>query len=98
MVVMLASPDGALTKRSMDYYVRYARGGVGLIIVEGTVRDEKEGKGVPSGFAIHNIGYVTGFNKIVKLVKDQGASIVLQIAIIGQGDLGWDSEEVRKQR
>ena len=68
MVVMLASPDGALTKRHMDYYVRYAKGGVGLIIVEGTASDDKEGRGVPAGLTIYNIGYVTGFNEMVESV------------------------------
>jgi 2,4-dienoyl-CoA reductase-like NADH-dependent reductase (Old Yellow Enzyme family)/NADPH-dependent 2,4-dienoyl-CoA reductase/sulfur reductase-like enzyme len=80
MVPMLASPDGSITKRQIDYYLRYAKGGLGLLIPEALAIDDKEGKGVPSQLSIHNIGYVTGLNEMVELVKDQGVVVVAQIA------------------
>jgi 2,4-dienoyl-CoA reductase-like NADH-dependent reductase (Old Yellow Enzyme family)/thioredoxin reductase len=80
MVPMLASPDGSITKRQIDYYLRYAKGGLGLLIPEALGIDDKEGKGVPSQLSIHNIGYVTGLNEMVELVKDQGVVVVAQIA------------------
>jgi 2,4-dienoyl-CoA reductase-like NADH-dependent reductase (Old Yellow Enzyme family)/thioredoxin reductase len=80
MVPMLASPDGSITDKQIDYYVRFAKGGLGLLIPEAFAIDDKEGKGVPSQLTIHNIGYVTGLNEMVELVKDQGAAIIAQIA------------------
>lgn len=80
MVPMLATPDGAMTMRQIDYYVRFAKGGLGLMIPEAFAIDDKEGKGVPSHLSLHNIGYVTLLNEMVELVKDQGTTIVAQIA------------------
>ncbi len=80
MVPMLASPDGSITRRQIDYYLRFAKGGLGLLIPEALGIDDQEARGVPSELSIHNIGYVTGLNEMVEMVKDQGAAVVAQIA------------------
>jgi 2,4-dienoyl-CoA reductase-like NADH-dependent reductase (Old Yellow Enzyme family)/thioredoxin reductase len=80
---MLASPDGSVNKRLMDYYVRYARGGVGLIFSEAMSIDDKESKGLPTQLTIHNIAYVAGLNELAESVKDQGTAIIAQIMHAG---------------
>jgi 2,4-dienoyl-CoA reductase-like NADH-dependent reductase (Old Yellow Enzyme family)/NADPH-dependent 2,4-dienoyl-CoA reductase/sulfur reductase-like enzyme len=79
----LVSPDGSTNKRLLDYYTRFARGGVGLLIPEGHHIDDKESAVLANCLAIHNNRYIPGLNELVELVKDYGGAIVAQLGHAG---------------
>jgi len=83
MGTFLVSADGSTNKRLIDYYTRYARGGVGLIIPEGQHIDDKESAVLANCLAIYNNRYLPGLNELVELVKDQGAAIIAQLGHAG---------------
>lgn len=80
MGTFLVSPDGSCNKRLIDYLTRYARGGVGLVMPEGTHVDDKESAVLSNCLASYHDRYIPGLNELVESVKDQGAAIVPQIA------------------
>ena len=80
MGTFLVSPDGSCNKRLIDYLTRYARGGVGLVMPEGTHVDDKESAVLSNCLATYHDRYISGLNELVESVKDQGAAIVTQIA------------------
>jgi 2,4-dienoyl-CoA reductase-like NADH-dependent reductase (Old Yellow Enzyme family)/thioredoxin reductase len=83
MAPMMAAVDGSVTKRQIDYYARYAKGGVGLVFPEALSIDDEESKGIPSMLAIHSPAYITGLNELVEAVQDNGAPCIAQIAHAG---------------
>ena len=80
MGTFLVSADGSTNKRFIDYYTRYARGGVGLIFPEGHHVDDKESAVLSNCLAIYHNRFIPGLNELVESVKDQGAAIIAQIA------------------
>ncbi len=83
MGTLLVSPDGSTNTRLIDYYTRYARGGVGLVIPEGQHIDDKESAVLSNCLAIHNNRYLPGLNELVESVKDEGAAIIAQLGHAG---------------
>jgi 2,4-dienoyl-CoA reductase-like NADH-dependent reductase (Old Yellow Enzyme family)/thioredoxin reductase len=83
MAPMMAAVDGSVTKRHIDYYARYAKGGVGLLFPEALAIDDEESKGIPSMLSIHSPAYITGLNELVEAVQDNGAPCIAQIAHAG---------------
>jgi 2,4-dienoyl-CoA reductase (NADPH2) len=79
----LVSADGSTNSRLVDYYTRFARGGVALVIPEGHHIDDKESAVLANCLAIHNNRYIPGLNELVELVKDYGAAIVAQLGHAG---------------
>lgn len=74
------STDGSTNKRQIDYLKRYAKGGVGLVIPEGQVVDDKESGVMHNTLSIYSDCFLPGLNELVESVKDEGAAIVAQIA------------------
>lgn len=79
----LVSADGSVSERLIDYHTQYAKGGVGIIIPEGMVVDDKASSPVPNGFAIHHVRFIPGLSLLVDAVKDEGAAIFAEIAHAG---------------
>ena len=78
MVVQLAAENGAVTERTLDYYLRRARGGVGLIIVEASYV-APGGKAFACQLGIDRDALVPGHVELVEAVHRKGAKIALQI-------------------
>jgi 2,4-dienoyl-CoA reductase-like NADH-dependent reductase (Old Yellow Enzyme family)/thioredoxin reductase len=83
MAPMMAGTDGSVTQRQIEYYGRYARGGVGLVTPEAMTMDDKEGKGIPSMLTLHSTIYITKLNELAEEVQDNGAACFAQIAHAG---------------
>ena len=76
----LAEPDGAPTDEMAAYYARRARGGVGLIISEGTYEtDDLACKAYLSQPGIANAKHVAAWRKATEAVHAFGAPIICQL-------------------
>ncbi len=76
----VAEPDGTPTAEMAAYYARRARGGVGLVITEGTY--EQEGFGARAYLSqpgITTAAHVAGWRRVTDAVHAQGAAIILQL-------------------
>ncbi|MBI2198385.1 MAG: FAD-dependent oxidoreductase [Candidatus Rokubacteria bacterium] len=78
MVVQLASESGAVTQRTIDYYVRRAAGGAGLVIVEASYI-APEAKAFACQLGIDRDGLVPGHFELVEAIHRHGAKVALQI-------------------
>jgi len=78
MVVQLAAENGAATARTVDYYERRAKGGVGLVIVEACYV-APGGKAFACQLGIDRDALVPGHFDLVEAVHRHGAKIALQI-------------------
>lgn len=79
MRTVFAAPNGAVTKRLIDYYVERAKGGVGLIIVEHAYMDTKESKSGICQLGVYTDHLIPGLNELVEAIKTQGANTMLQL-------------------
>jgi 2,4-dienoyl-CoA reductase-like NADH-dependent reductase (Old Yellow Enzyme family)/thioredoxin reductase len=87
-----AEPDapGFITERHRSYYGERAKGGVGLIIFEGTRVNPKRmaRKGGPD---LHGDQFITSFKELTELIKEGGARCAVQLADRGRiGNLKVD--------
>ena len=78
MVVQLGTESGAVTERSVEYYVRRAKGGAGLIIVEASYV-ASSGRAFACQLGIDRDALVPGHFELVEAVHRKGAKIALQI-------------------
>ncbi|MDP2626717.1 MAG: FAD-dependent oxidoreductase [Candidatus Rokubacteria bacterium] len=78
MVVQLASESGAVTQRTVDYYVRRAAGGAGLVIVEASYI-APEAKAFACQLGIDRDGLVPGHFELVEAIHRHGAKVAIQI-------------------
>jgi N-ethylmaleimide reductase len=75
-----ADADGTPTDEMAAYYARRARGGVGLIITEGTFQnDELNCAAYLSQPGIANAKHIAGWRKVVDAVHAQNVPIILQL-------------------
>ena len=79
MVTNYGSEDGFVTEQLKDYYEARARGGVGLIIVEATCVESREGKGLQRQLLIDDDRFIPGLSDLVQAVKQHGAKIAIQL-------------------
>jgi len=79
MVTNYGSEDGFVTEELKHYYAARARGGVGLIIVEATCVESREGKGLMRQLLIDDDRFVPGLRDLVDVVKQEGAKIAIQL-------------------
>jgi 2,4-dienoyl-CoA reductase-like NADH-dependent reductase (Old Yellow Enzyme family) len=78
MVVQLGSESGAVTERTVDYYVRRAKGGAGLVIVEASYI-APGGKAFACQLGIDRDALVPGHFDLVEAIHRNGAKVALQI-------------------
>jgi len=76
-------PGGYVSDRLIEYLEARARGGFGLIIVEGTVVDSS-GKGGPRQCGIWDESHITGFRRLVERIHSAGPRVALQLMHAGR--------------
>ena len=65
----LGRPDGSVTRALIDYYEERAKGGVGVIIVENTVVDDKESWGSISSLVLHSDHMIAGLSELAETIR-----------------------------
>jgi 2,4-dienoyl-CoA reductase-like NADH-dependent reductase (Old Yellow Enzyme family) len=78
---------GFVSERHIAYYRERARGGAGLIMIEATGSNFS----VASrrlGLLLHEDAFISGFEKLVRVIREAGAAPGIQIAPHGTGRLG----------
>ena len=76
----MALPDGTPTDEMVAYYARRARGGVGLIFVEGTYPNEEFGcRAYLDQPGSANAKHVAAWRKVTDAVHRHGAACILQL-------------------
>jgi 2,4-dienoyl-CoA reductase-like NADH-dependent reductase (Old Yellow Enzyme family)/thioredoxin reductase len=73
-----STEDGSVTQRLKNYHVERAKGGVGLIIVEGAYV-EPRGKGSVRQLAVDHDNKIPGLGELATAVHANGAKIALQL-------------------
>lgn len=79
METNLGSDDGFVTEQTIGYYEERAKGGVGLITVEGLCVDAPVGKFSPRMLCVDDDKYITRLNDLTKAIHQHGAKITVQI-------------------
>lgn len=79
MGTFLTSDTEAVTPKLIDHYVARAKGGVGLIIVEGCAVVDSRLGGLWHLIRLDNDKYIAGHYELVETVHLSGARIVLQL-------------------
>ncbi|ADQ08089.1 NADH:flavin oxidoreductase/NADH oxidase [Caldicellulosiruptor hydrothermalis 108] len=74
----LASPDGTVSQKDIHFYAARAKGGVGLIITECTVVDER-GKGNTRQICVYDDKFIPGLKALADEIHKYDAKIVAQI-------------------
>ncbi|WP_028661950.1 oxidoreductase [Saccharomonospora saliphila] len=77
------SGDGVPTARMAQYYARYAHGGFGLVITEGTYTDQRYSQAYPNQPAIVSAAQIEGWRRVVRAVHEARGRIVLQLMHAG---------------
>ncbi|HVP17089.1 MAG TPA: FAD-dependent oxidoreductase [candidate division Zixibacteria bacterium] len=73
-----SSEDGFVTRRLMNYHAERAKGGVGLIIVEGAYV-ELRGKGSVRQLAVDHDNKISGLKELATAIQANGARATLQL-------------------
>jgi 2,4-dienoyl-CoA reductase-like NADH-dependent reductase (Old Yellow Enzyme family)/thioredoxin reductase len=71
--------DGSVTQRAIDFYSERAKGGAGLIVVEGTGIDPEYGRAMPSQINLLDDHFLPSFEKLNDVMKSQGAKTCIQL-------------------
>ena len=80
----LGTEDGAVTQRLIDFLVERARGGVGLIILEGACIDWPLGKIGLTPLGVHDWKYVKGLHELVEAVHQEKVRVAIQLSHPGR--------------
>jgi len=78
-----ASPGGVPGPNVAAYYARRARGGVGLIITEGTYVGHPAANGYPAVPAFHGPEALAGWGEVARAVHAEGGKIMPQLWHVG---------------
>ena len=78
-----AAEEGIVTDQMVTYYQRYARGGFGLVITEGTFTDTAYSQGYYRQPGIATDAQAAAWRPVVEGVHEAGAAIVVQLMHAG---------------
>ncbi len=78
-----AAEDGSVTQRAIDYYRERARGGVGLVIVEGAYVHPL-GKGSNMQMSLIDDDKIPGLSRLAKAIQAEGARAAIQLFHAGR--------------
>lgn len=78
-----AEADGTPNALMAEHYERYAHGGFGLIITEGTYTDDKASQGYANQPGIINDSHIEGWKTIVDRAHAAGSKIFIQLMHAG---------------
>ena len=76
--------DGSVSERTLHHYAEIARGGVGLLIVEGTIVDQSSKRASAASLVIDHDKYIPRFEELAAIIKVNGAKAAIQIAHTGR--------------
>ena len=79
-----ADKEGCMTSQVLDYYGTRARGGVGLIVVEGVCIDQSCGKAVEHPLGIDDDRYISGLRHLADVIHQGGAKAAIQLHHAGR--------------
>lgn len=91
MTTLYAGSDGEVTDQLMQYYAARARGGAGMVTVEGAYINST-GLQIPCSINVSDDKFVPGLSRIATSIKDNGAVAVLQL--IHAGIQAWVEQSV----
>lgn len=74
-----ANTDGTVSEKDIHFYGARAKGGVGLIITECTVVDEKTGRGNGQQICVYDDKFIPGLKSLSDEVHKYGQKIAVQI-------------------
>ena len=98
MTTCYAARDGSVTRRLLDYYRERAKGGTGLIIVEGSSIDDKASRFMECQIAASDNSYIPGLSTLARVIKDYGALAGIQICHAGRQRFTGTYPEVAPSR
>ncbi|MCG8491178.1 MAG: NADH:flavin oxidoreductase [Sneathiellales bacterium] len=75
--------DGIPTKAMADYYARFAKGGFGMIITEGTYTDRHFSQAYPNQPGITDGRQLEGWKHVIEKVKMKETPVILQLMHAG---------------
>jgi len=78
-----ATPDGFVTSRMKEFFLRRAKGGAGLITVAMACVDSPVGKGYNNQVCIDDDKFIPGLKEFVDIIKAEGACVMLQLNHVG---------------
>ncbi|MFY0545653.1 NADH:flavin oxidoreductase [Brevibacillus sp. H7] len=88
MTRISASDTGEATDLMVKYYAKFARGGFGFLITEGTFPDEEYSQAYLNEPGIANQNHVEAWKKVTKAVHKEGIPIFLQLMHAGSQSQG----------
>ena len=96
MTRISATEDGRATEDMLHYYARFARGGFGLVITEGTYPDLTYSQGYLHQPGIASDEQAASWQPVVDAVHGAGAKVVMQLMHAGALSQGnhWKQESV----
>lgn len=83
MTRVSASPEGLATEQMASYYASFARGGFGLVIVEGTYIDQLYSQCYDNQGGLATEEQAKSWKKVVDAVHQAGAKIIIQLQHAG---------------
>jgi 2,4-dienoyl-CoA reductase-like NADH-dependent reductase (Old Yellow Enzyme family) len=78
-----AAGDGSITQRGIEYYRERARGGVGLVIVEGAFVHPLA-RGLNNQISLTNDDKIPGLSKLSRAIHAEGAKAAIQLFHAGR--------------
>lgn len=84
MGINAADKDGTVTQEVLDYYEKRARGGAGLIIVEGASVDLSGGRVVTNQLGIDDDKHLPGLRELARVIQKAGARAAIQMHHAGR--------------
>ncbi|MHC1761441.1 MAG: FAD-dependent oxidoreductase [Negativicutes bacterium] len=75
--------SGGVTKELIDYYAERAKGGVGVIIVEGAAVDYPRGKNGATKLRCDQVEFIPGLSRLTDAIHLYGAKALLQVQHAG---------------
>lgn len=83
----LCEPDGQVSEAQLELYKNLASGGVGLIITGHSYVSHPYGRAALRQNGIYDNKFIDGYKRLVEIVHQQGAKIILQLNHAGRQTL-----------
>ncbi|WP_435334346.1 tRNA-dihydrouridine synthase [Haloarchaeobius sp. TZWWS8] len=78
-----ATEDGRATERMTRYYAKFARGGFGFLVTEGTYVDQRHSQGYLNQPGLATDEQVDAWEQVTEAVHDEGSPILAQLMHAG---------------
>lgn len=91
MTTLYAGDNGEITEECVQYYGARARGGTGMVTLEGAYVNET-GMQIPCSINVSDDKFIPGLSRVADAIKDNGGVAVLQL--IHSGIQAWVEQSV----